>query len=124
MHGATFSISQCVKTAIGRCNAAGLLQDLSEVLPNFIWVRYMSFMRLAPWKRHPATDILKKVCAVLTVKSIFLHMRCFKFTRVQECGFPGFHESDISPSVEGYWDGYTWKVSNGRPTSSPVLLIS
>jgi len=117
--------SHHAQTVVERCKAAGLSQglDLSAVLLNFILVQYMSLVRSAPWRRHPATSVLKMICAGLIVKPIFLHMSYFELTCVQESGFPGFHESDIDASLEAYWDAWTWEVSQHWPTPSRAQKI-
>jgi len=125
VHSATPSVSQCVETTVKLCNAAGSLQDLdlSEVSLSLILVWYVTIVRSAPWKRHPATSVLKKICAALTVKLFLLHMPCFELTCVQESGFPGFHESDVDASLEAYWDACTWEVFQHGPTPFPIQKI-
>lgn len=59
------------------CTAAELLEQLSEELNGAdIIGQYEVYVRAAPWKRFPATLVLKHFCAILTVRAF----HCVGFT--------------------------------------------
>jgi len=61
------TVSKLVEIALARCKDVKISRELYTLLPNIIFGEYESFVRSAPWTRHPATEILRKICAVLTV---------------------------------------------------------
>jgi len=68
-----------VISAIKYCAASGLTGQLAEELEAAdIDGQYVSYVRLAPWKRHSATDLLQRICATFRVSvfrsSISLHI--------------------------------------------------
>jgi len=59
-------------TALQYCTTAGLLEPLSEKLNGVdIIGQYELYIRAAPWKRYPATLVLKQVSAMLTVRIFY-----------------------------------------------------
>jgi len=56
-------------------NNDGYSEELRRMLPNIILGQYELFVRLAPWKRHPATAVLKQICMNFTVRGF--HPRHF-----------------------------------------------
>jgi len=112
-----------VKGALARCNAAGLTSSLPEMLPNIIFAKYKSLVRSTPLDRQPYTMVLEQICATLRVRTfrgLLLPWTALIF--IQDCGFPGFGKSDIDTKVRMFWDIYTWKTLNFRP-SSPGLMV-
>jgi len=61
------AVSKLVEIALARCKDVEISPELYKLLPNPVFGKYESFVRSAPWKRHPATQILRKICAILTV---------------------------------------------------------
>ena len=57
-----------MRKALQYCAAEGLLGQFSEKLNGVdIIGQYELYVRAAPWKRYPATLVLKQICATLTV---------------------------------------------------------
>jgi len=96
---------------------------LPEMLPNIIFGKYKSLVRSAPLDRHSYTMDLMQICATLRVR-IFcgLSLPWTELTFIQESGFPGFGESDIDTNLRMFWDTFTWRILDSRP-SSPRLTI-
>jgi len=61
------TVSKLVEIALARCKDAEILPGLCKLLPNIVFGKYESFVRSAPWTRHRATEILRQICAILTV---------------------------------------------------------
>ena len=56
-------------SAIQYCAAFGLSERLSnELKTTNIIASYELYVRAAPWKRHPATLVLKEICNLLIVR--------------------------------------------------------
>ena len=60
-------VSEFVGIALARCKDYELPPGLYKLLPNIVFGKYESLARSAPWTRHPATVVLKQICATLTV---------------------------------------------------------
>ena len=59
-------------SAVALNRATGRPDDLTPMLETLdIWAVYTTFVRSAPWKRHPATSVLKTMCVTLTVSRAF-----------------------------------------------------
>jgi len=58
-----------VEVALAQCKAAEITFFLPEILPNIIFDKYESFVRSAPWDRHPYAVDLKQICANLRVRT-------------------------------------------------------
>ena len=77
-----------MEIALARCKDAKISPELHKSLrmPNIVFGKYESFVRSAPWTRHPATDSLRQICAILTVRgfhpSHFPWTKLFPFRRV------------------------------------------
>ena len=69
------SIQQLLKAAETSYDNDGYSQELRRMLPNIIFGQYELFVRLAPWKRHPATVVLRQICMIFTVRGF--HPRHF-----------------------------------------------
>jgi len=61
------AIEQLLKAAEMSYDNDGCSQELRRMLPNIIFGQYELFVCLAPWKRHPATVILRQICMIFTV---------------------------------------------------------
>jgi len=62
------TVSKLVEIALARCRDAEISPELYKMLPNILFGEYESLMCSAPWKRHPATKILRQISAILTVR--------------------------------------------------------
>ena len=59
-----------MQQALQYCATAGLLGQFSEKLNGVdIIGQYELYVRAAPWKRYPATLVLKQICTTLTVRT-------------------------------------------------------
>jgi len=117
-------VSELLKITLARCEAAGLSQRLPHILPDIIYGRFRSLMKLAPWKRSPATMVLRQICAILTVSMI--HLLIFggiDLIGFQESGFPGFCDLDIDTVSREVWNSYTWEVYHSEPKTHPRLRM-
>jgi len=62
------TVSKLVEIALARCKDVVVSPELYKLLPNPVFGKYESFVRSAPWKRHPATEILRQMCMTFTVR--------------------------------------------------------
>jgi len=97
--------------ALECCAAAGLLEQLYEKLNGTdIIGQYEVYVRVAPWKRYPATLVLKHFCALLTVRKLIVSALPQIEPICQESGYARFDEPDIDARLKAFWDTFTWAV--------------
>ena len=115
-------------SAVKYCTEVGLSSRLSKELESANVIgQFESFLRLTPWKRHPATLTLKTIYPLLAV--CVLHpctSNCTGPTWFQKSGYPNLQESVIDARLRAFWDAYTWEVvpnSNLKMTARPRLNI-
>jgi len=65
------TVSKLVEIALARCKDVEVPPELYKLLPNSVFGKYESFLRSAPWKRHPATEILRQMCAIFEVRGFY-----------------------------------------------------
>jgi len=62
------NVSKLVEIAVARCKDAEISPGLYKLMPNIVFGKYESFVRLAPWTRPLATEILRQICMTFTVR--------------------------------------------------------
>jgi len=71
-----------LSSAVALNRATGWPDDLTPMFETLdIWAVYTTFVRSAPWKRHPATSVLKMMCVTLTV-SRALSLLCVNHAKI------------------------------------------
>ena len=118
------SVSELVEIALAHCKDAVLLPEVYKLLPNIIFGKYESLVHSKPWTRHPATVVLKQICATLMVLTLHpVTLRRIALIYFQENGFPSFCESHVNARLKTFSDAYTWEVVPDNQAAPSTLII-